>query len=81
MSRSDMPDFSRSAGLPPHGKRTTRILTSAAPLTKELAQEKAKRAGFGSLGEYVHDLLVRDVHAPVHTEQITKVDLSRKGKN
>lgn len=66
--------FSRTPGAPMFGKRTERMETSVSALTKQLAEEEAKRAGFRTVSDWEHSLIVREVHGVT----VTRVFLGSK---
>ena len=58
------PIFARAAGMPLFGKRTESLKTSESALTKEQEQAKkvAEASGFANVGDWVHAVIVHEVH-------------------
>lgn len=80
MRLPDALTFSRPAGAPLFGKRTSRLKFSLAPLTKELAQEEAQKLGL-TTAEFVHEVVLQRVHGQEHVREIIVKRLERVAGN
>lgn len=56
------PMLARAAGMPIFGKRTESLKTSVSTLTKEQAKKVAEASGFANVGDWVHAVIVHEVH-------------------